>query len=377
ATAKIRPRIFLEGNVFIDLNPGSPSAPRLQENGTIPAAQTAASTQLDELLSSLNRDARHGLTSIFTEIGTALNTTGTPEENATQDPDVKRLTGGEALNRAMRYGPEGFKGGARVLDALVGSNETDQTDILSGLRDFSQAINDRETQIVPLLADFATTLGAFADDERALTRTIREFSRLNYESEPTLRKLGEMLPHLTKFANDLAPQLDGIPSMVAAAGPWIDQTTLLLSHDELGTTAPLARATIRDFAAVSHESIDTLPQLNRLALCWSNVWEPALTQEIPDGSLSSGVANYKEFWYLLVGWAGATQNFTGNGNYLRIAGGSAADIRSPSGHYFGKTALPELGVRPARRAQTPPLREDVPCYKNSPPNQAATPGSTP
>src|SRR5262245_53098583 len=30
ATAKIRPRIFLEGNFFIDLKPGSPSAPELE-----------------------------------------------------------------------------------------------------------------------------------------------------------------------------------------------------------------------------------------------------------------------------------------------------------------------------------------------------------
>ena len=30
ATAKIRPRIFLEGNFFVDLKPGTPSAPKLE-----------------------------------------------------------------------------------------------------------------------------------------------------------------------------------------------------------------------------------------------------------------------------------------------------------------------------------------------------------
>ncbi len=35
ATLKIRPRIFLEGNFFVDLKPGSPSAPTVAEGGTI------------------------------------------------------------------------------------------------------------------------------------------------------------------------------------------------------------------------------------------------------------------------------------------------------------------------------------------------------
>ena len=33
ATMKIRPRIFLEGNFFVDLQPGSPSAPKLGDGG--------------------------------------------------------------------------------------------------------------------------------------------------------------------------------------------------------------------------------------------------------------------------------------------------------------------------------------------------------
>src|SRR5689334_8601545 len=36
AEVEIRPRLFLEGNFFLDLRPGSPSAPELQDGGTIP-----------------------------------------------------------------------------------------------------------------------------------------------------------------------------------------------------------------------------------------------------------------------------------------------------------------------------------------------------
>lgn len=375
ATARVRPRIFLEGNGFIDLNPGTPGAKELDDGDSLPAEQTATYTQLDQVLGAMRSDARDGLASIFTEIGTALNTVGTPEENADQLPEVREMTGGEALNHSVRYAPEGFKGGARIFDALIGEDPKDQVTILRGLRDFNTAINDREAQIVPMIADFATMMGAFAEDEQALQESTKQFSRLTYESYPTLKQLNVMLPELTKFANEIAPKMDKIPAMVDAAEPWIDENTKLLAEDELGTTARLARKTVQNFASASEESKATLKALNRTALCWSDIWEPTLTQAVPDGAHSSGKANYKEFWYMLVGWAGATQNFTGNGNYLRLASGSAADISSPSGKYFGKAALPQDGVRPARGSKSPPLRSDVPCYKNTPPNLAAAAGS--
>jgi ABC-type transporter Mla subunit MlaD len=36
ATAKIRPRVFLEGGYIVELHPGSPSAPKLKRDGLIP-----------------------------------------------------------------------------------------------------------------------------------------------------------------------------------------------------------------------------------------------------------------------------------------------------------------------------------------------------
>ena len=41
ATASIRTRIFLEGNFYVDLQPGSPNAPILNSGGTLPAANTS------------------------------------------------------------------------------------------------------------------------------------------------------------------------------------------------------------------------------------------------------------------------------------------------------------------------------------------------
>src|SRR5215207_3413764 len=53
AFAAIRPRIFLEGNFFVDLDPGSPSAPSLDTGGTIPISRTSTAVQLDEIFAAL------------------------------------------------------------------------------------------------------------------------------------------------------------------------------------------------------------------------------------------------------------------------------------------------------------------------------------
>lgn len=378
ATARIRFRIFLEGNPFVDLQPGTPGSPEIESDGTIPVAQTGGPVQLDQLLSAINSDARTGLELLFTEIGNALNTVGTPEENKTQDPLVRDLTGAQALNKAFRYGPDGFRGGARLFDALMGENEDDQMKILRGIRDFNKAVNDRESQLTPLIADFATTIGAFAADENALREATRQFSRLAVESYPALVELNKLLPEVTSFANKIAPQLSEIPATTRAARPWITQTNLLLGKNELGGVAKDMQETTEGFAKAQGGAVKLLPELDYVARCWNNNWFPTLNTVVPDGAHTSGKENYKEFWYSLVGWNSAAQNFTSTGPYLRLGSGSAADIATPSGTLYGKAAQPQTGISPKiiDSNANPPVQTKVRCYQNKRPNLAPTPGST-
>src|SRR5687767_10128458 len=53
AELKIRPRIFLEGNFFVELDPGTDSAAEFDSGDMVPASQTSGTVQLDEVLTSL------------------------------------------------------------------------------------------------------------------------------------------------------------------------------------------------------------------------------------------------------------------------------------------------------------------------------------
>src|SRR5215204_2772683 len=99
ASAQIRPRIFLEGNFFLDLDPGSPSSPEMGEDGTIPVTRTATSVQLDEILTSLQSDTRENLEVFLSGFGTALTYEPLPPDNVGQDPDVHGESAATALNQ--------------------------------------------------------------------------------------------------------------------------------------------------------------------------------------------------------------------------------------------------------------------------------------
>src|SRR6185436_5873463 len=97
ARITIRPRLFLEGNFFLDLRPGSPSAPDLPDGGAIPVTQTATAVQLDQVLAVLRRPDRKNLGDFLNGYGSALADPPTPAMDVGMDPEVKGLSGAEAI----------------------------------------------------------------------------------------------------------------------------------------------------------------------------------------------------------------------------------------------------------------------------------------
>ena len=61
ATLRIRPRLFLEGNFYVDLSPGTPAAPPCATAARLPAAQASEPVQLDQVLDTLDSDTRRTL----------------------------------------------------------------------------------------------------------------------------------------------------------------------------------------------------------------------------------------------------------------------------------------------------------------------------
>jgi hypothetical protein len=92
----------------------------------------------------------------------------------------------------------------------------------------------------------------------------------------------------------------------------------------------------------------------------------------PVSTLNTGKENYKEFWYALTGIAGESQNFDGNGQYVRFQPGGGLDTISlgaatldPS-TLFGQSAAPPVATAPVFSPKRPAYHPEVPCYKSGP-----------
>ena len=124
ATVKIRPRIFLEGNWFVELQPGSPSAKTLSSGATLPITQSSDPVQLDQVLDALNTDTRKNLQDFLIGYGDGLTRKPSAADNAEQDPEVRGINAAQALNKAYQRGPASLRGGPSSTRRSAGPNRT-------------------------------------------------------------------------------------------------------------------------------------------------------------------------------------------------------------------------------------------------------------
>jgi phospholipid/cholesterol/gamma-HCH transport system substrate-binding protein len=374
ATLTIRPRIFLEGNFFVDLKPGTPSAPVLHDDDTIPVTQTSDPVQLDQVLTALQAPTRRDLQDLLRGYGTALEHTPAPGSDSDQDPQVQGLNGAQALRLATKRAPEALKTTAQVNEALLGEEPHDLSHIIANVAAISGALDSRETELQDLIVNFDRTMAATADESGNLEATIRELSPTLDAGNRALASLNRAFPPTRAFVNDVLPGVRETAATINASFPFVRQTKALLGPKELQGVAKQLRPTIKDSSKLIDKTTKLLPKVDLIQRCVSEVVLPSgnvvVKDPVPD--LNTGKENYKEFWYALTGIAGESQNFDGNGQYVRFQPGGGLDTISlgPStidpSTLFGQSAAPPVATAPAYPTTRPAYHPEVPCYKSGP-----------
>jgi phospholipid/cholesterol/gamma-HCH transport system substrate-binding protein len=370
ASVKIRPRIFLEGNFFLDINPGSPSSPEMASGGQIPITRTATAVQLDEVLTTLQAPARENLALLLEGFGTALTYQPSALDDLTQDPDVQGESAAQSLNDTFDYGAAAGRDTAIVSQALLGTERHDLSGLIRGLGRVSAALLSREEQLKGLITNFNVTTGALAAESNNLALTVRRLAPTLATTRRSLLHLNQALPFLRTFAIELRPGVAELPATFRAADPWLDQVLPLLSKRELGGIARLLRKGTPGLAGAAGASLKALPRLKLFSRCVSDVLVPAGDAVVND-QFASGAPNSHEFFYGAANLAGESQNFDGNGPFVRFQpGGGPVKIRmaNPAGgingtQLTGFSIAPPLGSQPVLGSK-PPLRSNVACYRN-------------
>jgi len=377
AEAKIRPRIFLEGNFFVDLKPGTPSAPILDDGDTLPITQTAVPVQFDQILGILQSDTRKNLQLTLQGLGDALTRKPSAADDLDSDPATRGQTAAESLNDAIDYGKPALKGTALVNQALLGVDRDDLSRLLHGLSRTMEGLGRNERQLEELLVNFNATVAATAAESTDLQASVRLLGPTIEHADGALTAVNDALPPTRVFAREILPGVLETPATVNATFPWIKDFRPLLSQAELKGLLQDLQPGTEALAHVSQQSLQLMRETNLLSRCATHNVFPVQNAKLDDGALSTDATVSEEFWHALVGIAGEGQNFDGNGYFVRLqpgGGNNYLEIAGRKDPYYG--ALPDkpLGTRPDWPSSKPPYKPHVPCYTQKAPNLNAKAG---
>jgi virulence factor Mce-like protein len=359
ATAKVRPRIFLEGNFFIELAPGTARAGELDEHATIPVARTASPVQFDQVLAALNSDTRNDLRQVFREVGRA------------QDAG-----GAQAFNESLPYQPAAYKFTAIVSEALLGKRPRDLGDLVRDGGVTAEALNEPR-RLRALIADFDTTAAAFADRERALTSAVGELPRTLRAATPALDALDDAFPDVRRFARGARPGVRSLGPTVEATLPLVKQLRGLVQDRELGTLARNLRSATPPLTQIANTGRGVLGELRALSSCTANVLVPFGDSKLVDEAFPTHGPVYQDMAKFLPGLAGESRSFDANSQYFKVLGTGGAETLNLGNGLFGSVAEPIVGNNPPPIRQRPPLKPDVPCETQQPPDLRSIPKGPP
>jgi len=379
ATMKLRPRLFLEGNLFVDLQPGSPNAAEAEDGFTFPITQTAASVELDQVLTTLQSDVRRNLEVLLDEFGNALIEHG----------------GAEGFRELYRTSPPAFQFTSQVNEALLGTEPGDLRGTIRGVSRVVRALAANETALQDLVTNFRVFTGSFARQDEALGQAIEELPGVLEAASPAYANLNASFPPLRAFAREALPGVESTPATIDAATPFLEQVRELVSEQELRGLVADLRPTVRPLANLARETMSFLDQSRALSSCFNEVVIPWANDTVepvthPGGDYPHDPPGrvFETTGYGLTGISGENRSGDANAQYLRVLGsGGNNTIRIPNAlpgpggglqDAVGLLPFELLGAMPrlSDSAKTE-LRPDIACETQEPPNLGAGLGSIP
>jgi phospholipid/cholesterol/gamma-HCH transport system substrate-binding protein len=215
ATVLLRPRTGLK-DMFVELDPGTKSAPLVPDGGMLRIASTAPDIDPDEILSVLDQDTRSYLKLLIAGGGKGLDGRGVDLR--------KTLARFEPLHRDL----------ARVSAALA-RRRGNLTRLVHNYSELTNELGDRDGDLVRLVRASERVLDTFASEDVNLSSTIARLPSALGQTERTFAKLDG-------YSRLLTPTLDTLRPTVRSLARANGQVTPFARASE-----PVVREQIRPF----------------------------------------------------------------------------------------------------------------------------------
>jgi phospholipid/cholesterol/gamma-HCH transport system substrate-binding protein len=254
ASAVLFPNTPLK-DMEIDINPGTPTAGRLPQGGTIPVGQTTVPTDSDEVLDSLDADTRTWLASLVTELNTGTNG---------RAQDLKQLL--------QTLGPTSAQ--FRQIGDLLATRRHELAAIVHNLGVLTQATSAKDAQLQTVVRAGDQAVSALASQDVALRAAIGRLPGTLQTTRTTLTDVGQLANALGPTATALIPTarrlpatlrdtqtvfqgaallpLNKIPAFVNAVIPLANQLPTVQAN--LGQETPALLSSFKVLGAVTNET---------------------------------------------------------------------------------------------------------------------------
>ena len=355
AQVKVRPRIFLEGNMFVDIQPGSPESPELKSGGSIPASQTASPVQFEQVLRVLQRDTRSDLQTLLKEFAKGLDGGGA-----------------QAFNRSIKYWKPAYQYSSLANDATLGTQPHDLSKLVRAQSKVFRSLSSDEQALGDLVTNLNTTFAAFASQDQNLRAAIPALDNVLKVGNPALASLNDSLPSVRQFARDALPATKSSLPTIEESMPFVTQTRKLVQKSELRGLAADLRPTIPALAKLNAGTIPFLEQSRALSACTSKVLVPFANKPIPDPVFNIPNSTFlHDSNHGFVGLAGESRINDGNTPLFHVQQGagpfSVVQTSADLGKLvsFGGLDFKPEGTMPAKPDHRPVFRPGTPCEQQA------------
>jgi virulence factor Mce-like protein len=227
----------LLGESFVSLSPGSRTAPKIPENGTLARANVDDVQQVDAVLASFDKPTRDALKKFLIDTSKALDGRGSD------------------LNTAIGHLAPTTESAADLID-ILDKQKASVSSLIANGGAVLRAIGDRGDDLRTIIRAGNQVFETTAARNREITQTIQAFP-------PFLRKTRDALQVIDGAARDIEPTLRALRPVIPLLGPALDATNRLAPELDrtFSAAVPFLAAAQRGF-----------PALTRIL----NVSEPAL-----------------------------------------------------------------------------------------------------
>ena len=242
ASALLRPKTGLK-DMFVELNPGTKSAPVAKAGYTIPVKNTLPDINADEVYSALDSDTRDYLRLLISGAGEGLHKRGGDLQEVFRrfEPTHKDLA---LVNKyvALRH---------RNLRRLI-----HQLNVLNG------ALAQKGDDLAELVTTSSATFRALASQDQNITRAVGDLPGTLQQTTQTFGKVKTLADVLGPAVTKLRPTVRALDSANKAVTPFAKEAAPIL-RTEIRPFIRDARPVVRDLKPASKNLKTATPDLTR------------------------------------------------------------------------------------------------------------------